>query len=133
MKKPRIYISIFLLSLMLLIIILFDFNYKAPKQMTLIPQSSQGIESLSVKNTNKGYTILKKNNLVTVWGIDNNLTDTVKCQKLLSSLLDLTINELTEQSLQLKRQYGLQKPLATVDINYYVNKEIDHIEINIGR
>lgn len=60
MKKPRIYISIFLLSLMLLIIILFDFNYKAPKQMTLIPQSSQGIESLSVKNTNKGYTIKKK-------------------------------------------------------------------------
>ncbi len=132
MKKPRIYISIFLLSLMLLIIILFDFNYKAPKQMTLIPQSSQGIESLIVENTNKGYTIFKKNNLVTVWGIDNNLTDTVKCQKLLSSLLDLTINELTEQSLQLKRQYGLQKPLATVNINYYVNKEIDHMEINVG-
>ena len=132
MKKPRIYISIFLLSLMLLIIILFDFNYKAPKQMTLIPQSSQGIESLIVENTNKGYTIFKKNNLVTVWGIDNNLTDTVKCQKLLSSLLDLTINEFTEQSLQLKRQYGLQKPLATVNINYYVNKEIDHMEINVG-
>lgn len=132
MKKPRIYISIFLLSLMLLIIILFDFNYKAPKQMALIPQSSQGIESLIVENTNKGYTILKKNNLVTVLGIDNNLTDTVKCQKLLSSLLDLTIDELTEQSLQFKRQYGLQKPLATVNINYYVNKEIDHIEINVG-
>ena len=53
-KNSYIYISIFLLSLMLLIIILFDINYKAPKQMTLIPQSSQGIESLSVKNTNKG-------------------------------------------------------------------------------
>ena len=132
MKKPLVYISVSLLSLMLLVIIFFDFNYKTPKQMELIPQNNQGLESLIVKNTNQGYTILKKNNLVTVLGIDSNLLDTVKCQKLLANLLNLTINELTEQSLQLKKQYGLQKPLATVSVNYYIDKKVDHLEINIG-
>ena len=132
MKKPLVYISVSLLSLMLLIIIFFDFNYKTPKQMELIPQNNQGLESLIVKNTNRGYTILEKNNLVTVLGIDSNLIDTVKCQKLLANLLNLTINELTEQSLQLKKQYGLQKPLATVSVNYYIDKKVDHLEINIG-
>lgn len=132
MKKQLVYISVSLLSLMLLIIIFFDFNYKTPKQMTLIPQNNQGLESLIVKNTNQGYTILEKNNLVTVLGIDSNLIDTVKCQKLLSNLLNLTINELTEQSLQLKKQYGLQKPLATVSVNYYIDKKVDHVAINIG-
>lgn len=132
MKKPLVYISVSLLSLMLLIIIFFDFNYKTPKQMLLIPQNNQGIKSLIVKNNNQGYTILKENNLITVLGIDSNLIDTVKCQKLLSNLLNLTINELTEQSLQLKKQYGLQKPLATVSVNYYIDKKVDHLEINIG-
>lgn len=132
MKKPLVYISVSLLSLMLLIIIFFDFNYKTPKQMALIPQDNQGLESLIVKNANQGYTILKKNNLVTVLGIDSNLIDVVKCQKLLSNLLNLTINELTEQSLQFKKQYGLQKPLATARVNYYINKKIAHIEIKIG-
>ena len=111
MKKPLVYISVSLLSLMLLIIVFFDFNYKTPKQMLLIPQNNQGLKSLIVKNNNQGYTILKENNLITVLGIDSNLIDTVKCQKLLSNLLNLTINELTEQSLQLKKQYGLQNPL----------------------
>ena len=132
MKKPLVYISVSLLSLMLLIIIFFDFNYKTPKQMLLIPQNNQGLKSLIVKNNNQGYTILKENNLVTVLGIDSNLIDTVKCQKLLANLLNLTINELTEQSLQLKKQYGLQKPLATVSVNYYIDKKVDHLEINIG-
>ena len=132
MKKPLVYISVSLLSLMLLIIIFFDFNYKTPKQMALIPQNNQGLESLIVKNTNQGYTILEKNNLITVLGIDSKLLDTVKCQKLLANLLNLTINELIEQSLQLKKQYGLQKPLATASVNYYIDKKIAHIEINIG-
>ena len=132
MKKPLVYISVSLLSLMLLIIVFFDFNYKTPKQMELIPQNNQGLKSLIVKNNNQGYTILKENNLITVLGIDSNLIDTVKCQKLLSNLLNLTINELTEQSLQLKKQYGLQKPLATVSVNYYIDKKVDHLEINIG-
>ncbi|MGN1034054.1 MAG: DUF4340 domain-containing protein [Oscillospiraceae bacterium] len=132
MKKPLVYISVSLLSLMLLVIVFFDFNYKTPKQMLLIPQNNQGLKSLIVKNNNQGYTILKENNLITVLGIDSNLIDTVKCQKLLSNLLNLTINELTEQSLQLKKQYGLQKPLATASVNYYIDKKIAHIEVNIG-